>query len=81
MRTLASGSVSHEPRELLQRLGAPDLRAAHAAELDRLPACGFELGIGERLERVECAPVTMVARVEAVLGDELRESQGFTRHG
>jgi hypothetical protein len=25
--------------------------------------------------------VTMVARVEAVLGDELRESQGFTRHG
>ena len=81
MRTLASGSVSHEPRELLQRLGAPDLRAAQAAQAKRVLTGTLELGILERSRLIERAAMTEVALVEAMFGHELIESQGFTRHG
>ena len=81
MRTLASGSVSHEPRELLQRLGAPELCTTQAAEAERVLTCVFELQILEGSRLVQRSAVSVVALVEAVLGDKLLENQSFTRHG
>ena len=79
--TLARRAVGHETRELLQCLGGPDLRAAQAAELERVPARCLEGWIGERSRLVQRSAVAVVALVEAVLGDKLLENQGFTRHG
>jgi hypothetical protein len=70
----------HEPRELGQGLGASHARITQAPELDHMPPCPLEVGIGKRAGLIERAAMAVVARVEAVLGHKLRESHGFTRH-
>jgi hypothetical protein len=80
LATLPRWSASHRARELLQRLGTSYARITRAPQLDHVPARPLQVGIGERFGLIERPAVAVVARVEAVLGDKLRESHGFTRH-
>jgi hypothetical protein len=69
----------HEPRELGQGLGASHARITQAPELDHMPPCPLEVGIGKRAGLIERAAMAVVARVEAVLGHKLRS--GIRRKG
>jgi hypothetical protein len=76
----AHSAVSDETCELLQCLGALDLRAAQAAQAaqaEHVPTCTLELGIRERSRLIERAAVAVVAWVEALPGLQAARVSGL----